>query len=163
MRHGKSSWDDPSLPDHERPLASRGQRNVVAIAKALKRRGWWPDQVLLSDACRTVETVSLLESTLPGLATQRAPELYLGGVHQLAQALRHCTSTIQKILVVGHNPGLESCITYLTGVQVTLKTSDLAFLKPFDQDLSDWRLSTKQPGQYQLLETVAGRALSQLR
>lgn len=56
MRHGKSSWREPSLADHARPLNKRGRRDVLRVAAELQRRGWAPKAVIMSDSARTIET-----------------------------------------------------------------------------------------------------------
>ena len=43
MRHAKSSWKDPNLDDHERPLNKRGRRDAPMVADAIFERGWIPD------------------------------------------------------------------------------------------------------------------------
>ncbi|HSS74001.1 MAG TPA: histidine phosphatase family protein, partial [Gaiellaceae bacterium] len=53
LRHAKSSWDDPSLPDDERPLAPRGRRDGKRIAEHLRRHEIEPELVLCSSAART--------------------------------------------------------------------------------------------------------------
>ena len=63
LRHAKSSWDDPGLEDHERPLAPRGIRAVELLAEYLRANRIEPDQVLCSSARRTRET---LEGVCPG-------------------------------------------------------------------------------------------------
>src|SRR5205807_9103055 len=55
LRHAKSSWDDPGLDDHERPLAPRGRRAVEVLNKHLRTTGACPEQVLCSSARRTRE------------------------------------------------------------------------------------------------------------
>ena len=63
LRHAKSSWDDPGLDDHDRPLAPRGQRAVKLLGEHLRDRGVEPDQVLCSSARRTRETLAGVNPT----------------------------------------------------------------------------------------------------
>ena len=55
-RHATSSWDDPMMPDHDRPLNARGRHSCAVIGDWLTSRGLAPQEVLCSDAVRTVET-----------------------------------------------------------------------------------------------------------
>ena len=57
LRHAKSSWDNPGLEDHERPLAPRGQRSCVVMSEHLRTHAIKPDLVLCSSARRTRETL----------------------------------------------------------------------------------------------------------
>ena len=52
-RHAKSSWDDPFLNDHDRPLNKRGRKSAPVIAGWLRENGWLPDEVLSSTSART--------------------------------------------------------------------------------------------------------------
>ncbi|MFC7538294.1 SixA phosphatase family protein [Siccirubricoccus deserti] len=60
LRHAKSSWDDPGLPDHARPLNARGRRAAAAIAQAMQELRLSPDIVLVSSARRTLQTLEAL-------------------------------------------------------------------------------------------------------
>ena len=64
LRHAKSSWDDPGLEDHERPLAPRGRKAGKRLAKHLRREGIQPELVLCSSSRRTRETLELIRSVL---------------------------------------------------------------------------------------------------
>src|SRR4249919_2403209 len=80
LRHAKSAWDDPSLADHDRPLAPRGTKALRRLADYLTRAEYRPDVVLCSSARRTVETLDGIRSALPKRASvEIADELY--GAH----------------------------------------------------------------------------------
>ena len=52
LRHAKSSWNDPQLDDHERPLNERGRRDGPRMGKLVQEYGLIPDIVISSDAVR---------------------------------------------------------------------------------------------------------------
>jgi phosphohistidine phosphatase len=56
LRHGKSSWKFPDLPDHDRPLNSRGKRDAPLIGRKLAEEGMVPDVVISSSATRAHAT-----------------------------------------------------------------------------------------------------------
>ena len=58
MRHAKSSWKQPGLTDHDRPLNGRGRQDAPAMADALVARGWLPDAVVSSTAARTLRATT---------------------------------------------------------------------------------------------------------
>lgn len=115
LRHLKSSWDDPALPDGERPLAPRGRRAGKKLARHLRRTGVAPQLVLCSPSVRTRET---LKAVLPALGDPevRFPaELYAAEEEVLLDALRSVEPRVTSILMVGHNPGLQDLALSLAG------------------------------------------------
>ena len=67
LRHAKSSWENPSLEDHERPLNPRGRRAAPVIAGWLEARAHLPDAVLCSPSVRTRETWERMAEAVPAL------------------------------------------------------------------------------------------------
>lgn len=104
-RHAKSSWDDPTLPDHDRPLNDRGRRAAAALGRWLASRGDLPGEVLCSDARRTRETWEGIAPHLPGApAAILKPALYHAGPDVMLAVLRHATAPV--VMMLGHNPGI---------------------------------------------------------
>ena len=60
LRHAKSSWDDPRLSDHARPLNARGRRAAMGMGLAMRELGLAPDIVLVSSARRTLQTLEAI-------------------------------------------------------------------------------------------------------
>ncbi|WP_083567346.1 histidine phosphatase family protein [Hyphomicrobium sp. CS1GBMeth3] len=117
LRHAKSSWANPELDDHERPLAKRGVRAIPAVAKFIRQEKLRPDLVLCSDAMRTRATLALLLAEL-GPPTPRViydPDLYLAAPGAIRSALAKLNDTATHVLVVGHNPGLHALALELVG------------------------------------------------
>jgi phosphohistidine phosphatase len=116
MRHAKSSWDDPDLPDRLRPLAPRGVRAARAMGRHLRAVGVAPDLVLCSPARRAVQT---WEGVAPGVPPDTAVEIdeaiYHAEGDELLARLRDVPSEIGSVLVVGHNPGLQDLAADLVG------------------------------------------------
>jgi phosphohistidine phosphatase len=104
LRHAKSSWDDPSLPDHERPLAPRGRRDAKRIADHLAREAIEPDVVLCSSAARTVQTLELIR---PTGAVQIESELYAASADRLLERVRVLPDEVGSAMLIGHNPGIQ--------------------------------------------------------
>ena len=114
LRHAKSSWSDPALPDEDRPLAPRGRRAAKSVAKHLVREGIAPELVLCSPARRTRETLELLR---PALATATVvaveDELYGASAGALVTRLRAIPEAVASVLLIGHNPALQDLILAL--------------------------------------------------
>jgi phosphohistidine phosphatase len=107
LRHAKSSWDDPRLVDHARPLAPRGRRDATRIARHLGRVGVEPGLVLCSSAARTRETLELLRPAIDDAAVAIEDELYAASSDELLARLRRLPDAVASVMLIGHNPGLE--------------------------------------------------------
>jgi phosphohistidine phosphatase len=104
LRHAKSSWDDPGLADHDRPLAPRGRRAAAAMGRHLREGSVEPALVLCSSARRARETLALLELSSP---VRIETELYATSSRALLERVRRTPDELPSLMVVGHNPELE--------------------------------------------------------
>jgi phosphohistidine phosphatase len=111
LRHAKSSWDDPGLDDHDRPLAPRGRRAASALAAHVRDEGIDPALVLCSAARRTRET---LEGVSPPGEWVIEPELYGASADDLLTRLRQVPEEVAAVMVIGHNPALQMLVLRLT-------------------------------------------------
>ena len=144
LRHAKSSWNDPALDDHERPLNKRGRRDAPRMGELVREYGLIPDVIISSDAVRarlTAEAVA--EAARYAGEILLDPHLYLAcpaDIHSLLTTVRENAGTV---MIVGHNPGLETLVEQLTGERQDLPTAALAQIGlPIDQWL-DLKLSTR--------------------
>lgn len=115
LRHAKSSWDDPRLSDHARPLNARGRRAAKAMAVAMRDLGLTPDVVLVSSARRTLQTLEALGPLDGPPLVEPMDDLYLAPWQRLLDVLRQVPDTARSVLVIGHNPGLHDLALALTG------------------------------------------------
>lgn len=116
LRHAKSSWEDASVPDHDRPLAARGERAVRLIASHVARAGIRPALVLCSSARRAQDTLDAVAASLGDDAEHRVEDdLYGASADDLLRRLRAVEAGTASVLVVGHNPGLHDLAADLTG------------------------------------------------
>jgi phosphohistidine phosphatase len=115
LRHAKSSWDDPGLPDPDRPLAPRGRRAAELLAAHLATSDVRPAVVLCSSSLRTRQT---LAAVLPALGDaleiriERA--LYGAGAAELLDRLRQLPNRASSAMLVAHNPGVQDLALALT-------------------------------------------------
>ena len=110
LRHAKSSWDDPGLEDHNRPLAPRGRRAVAALAEHIRATGIAPALVLCSSARRTRETLDGLGLSAEVLIE---PALYSATPAQLLERLHELPSELESVMVIGHNPTMQVLVLRL--------------------------------------------------
>jgi phosphohistidine phosphatase len=129
MRHAKSSWDTDAPTDHERPLNQRGRRDAPLVGAELARRGWVPDAVISSDSVRTRETWERIARALPAPGrVEFTPLLYGGGLGAIQEVLGPLGDAVITALLLGHNPGFEGAVGWLTGEPVALTTANAALL-----------------------------------
>jgi phosphohistidine phosphatase len=117
LRHAKSSWSDPALADHDRPLAPRGRRAARLIASHLLAEKIHPALVLCSSARRTRDTLAALRPSLDETTTEVRIEdrLYGASVTEILALLRTVDPAVPSVMVIGHNPGLEDLALALAG------------------------------------------------
>jgi phosphohistidine phosphatase len=112
LRHAKSSWDDPCLDDHDRPLAPRGVRATKVLARYVRASGIAPSQVICSSARRAVET---LEGVRPGGETLIERGLYEASCTTVIERLGRVPADASSVMVVGHNPTMQMLVLRLAG------------------------------------------------
>jgi len=128
LRHAKSSWGDPGLEDHERPLNKRGKKTAPRMGKLLREEGLVPDLVVSSTAVRAKTTTeAVLEKAKYKGKTRYDERLYPGGPSAILEVLREIEADgVDCVLIVGHNPGQEELIRALTGREEAFPTAALA-------------------------------------
>jgi phosphohistidine phosphatase len=115
LRHAKSSWDDQSLEDFNRPLNVRGWKAARRIGRELKDHGMHFDVVLASTAARVRETIDGVQEKYDfGAPIQFEQRIYEASEAILLELVRSLPETAGSALLVGHNPGLERLIVELT-------------------------------------------------
>jgi phosphohistidine phosphatase len=127
LRHAKSSWDDPSLADHERPLAPQGRRDAKLIADHLRAEEIEPELVLCSSAARTRETLDLLSPALGGSTVVVEDELYGASSDALLMRIRRVPDEVASVMMIGHNPGVEQLALTLASTGGDLERLEAKF------------------------------------
>ena len=112
LRHAKSSWDDPGLSDHDRPLAARGRHAAELMREYLSSAGVAPSLVLCSSAVRARET---LERVAPEGELRIEGDLYGAEEHDLLERVRLLPSHLESAMLIGHNPGMQELALLLAG------------------------------------------------
>lgn len=108
LRHAKSSHDDPTLADHDRPLAPRGIKATPVVADHLRDAGVVPDVLLCSSARRTRQTLELLGDAVPAECDVRIEDgLYQASADALLERVRALPDGAPRAMLIGHNPALE--------------------------------------------------------
>lgn len=119
LRHAKSSWSDPDLDDHDRPLNARGRAAAPVIGQWMAHRRHLPDFVLSSSARRNRQTVKRLRKTLCALPEAVIdPALYHASPDAMRERLAQLDDSVDTALLVGHQPGLSSLVRQLSNGHV---------------------------------------------
>lgn len=109
LRHAKSSWKVDGVDDIDRPLNKRGRRAAKAIARSIVEAAPTPGQILCSPAKRTRETLELIQPAFAAPVPIRFEKgVYLASAPVLLRRLRRLSESIATVMVVGHNPGMET-------------------------------------------------------
>lgn len=117
LRHAKSAWDTGAPTDFDRPLAKRGRKDAPRMGKWLRDTGLLPDHVVSSPAARARETTEKVcrACSFAGGRVVWDERIYEGDLGALLAVLADCPATAPTILLVGHNPGLETLVRHLGG------------------------------------------------
>ncbi len=116
LRHAKSSWCDSELSDFDRPLNDRGRKAAPRMAAYMKQHGLVPTLVLCSSSRRAAETWDLMSSAFnPDITVKHRRSLYLASPSRLLADLSHLPATVERVLMIAHNPGLARLALSLAG------------------------------------------------
>lgn len=137
LRHAKSSWKDGGLPDHDRPLNDRGKRDAARMGQLLHELALIPDLVVTSTARRARATAKAV-ARAAGFAGEidERDDLYAADPETILHLTSAFPDAATRILLVGHNPGMEVFVSALAGEAVAMPTAALARL---DFDVDAWR------------------------
>lgn len=157
LRHAKSSWADSQTDDWARTLTDRGEHDAERAGDLLKRLAIVPDVIVASDAVRAQSTAHRV-ATAAGFTRKVALSslLYLAAPQTVIEVLRHIdTPTAPRVMIVGHNPGLEDLVSKLTGEETELSTAALVQIEmpierwtDADLDIGARLVNSWQPGDY---------------
>jgi len=130
QRHAKSSWKHPELSDHDRPLNKRGKRDAPRMGRLVAAQGLRPDVIVSSTARRARRTAEEVarHAGCEGVV-QLDRRLYLASPDEIVDVVRGVAGSARRVMVVGHNPGLEDLVARLAGRHETLPTAALAALR----------------------------------
>jgi phosphohistidine phosphatase len=127
LRHAKSSWNDPALDDHERPLNRRGRRDAPRMGELVREYRLMPDVLISSDAVRARMTAEAMAETLHYAGEILLDQhLYMASPDDILSLLRRVRQNAETVMIVGHNPGLEELVEQLTGERQDLPTASLS-------------------------------------
>lgn len=135
LRHAKSSWDDSSLKDFDRPLAKRGRKDAPRMGRFVKEIEARPGLIISSPAKRAEQTVQLFSKSADidlSMITW-SEDLYYGGARDYLSTIQKAPEGVDDIMLVGHNPLLEETVSLLCndggGYAVRMPTAALVCIE----------------------------------
>ncbi|MCP3734138.1 histidine phosphatase family protein [Sphingomonas sp. RP10(2022)] len=145
LRHAKSGWDDPVTRDFDRPLNAKGKRAAQAVGRNMRSLDLAFDHVVASPAVRVGET---LDAVVAGYGRTLAPvwerRIYLASAATLLDVIHELPAGAERVLLVGHNPGLEDLVLMLVpeaseGLRALVEEKyPTATLAEMTFDIDDW-------------------------
>ncbi len=144
MRHAKSSWDDAKMSDFERPLNERGLRTAPLMGEIINQKRLQPELILSSPAERAKQTAQFVrESAQIKSEIVFNEKIYEASVGRLLEVIGKQPESVESILLIGHNPGLEGLVKFTTGELHAMPTAALAIV---DLQINKWSDITASKG-----------------
>lgn len=151
LRHAKSSWKDTTLRDFDRPLKSRGREAAESVGGLLASEKLSVLMVISSPALRARETTRIVMKSAGLQAEPRFDErVYDAGLSALLEVLSGIPDDQERAIMVGHNPGLEELLAFLTGSSRQMPTCALARI---EIAAPNWRVFQEGEGRLEWLVT----------
>ena len=148
LRHAKSSWKDESLRDFDRPLKGRGRKAAEQIGQVLAAEKLESPLVISSPAVRARETTELvLQSAGLDVGPRFEERIYEASVRTLLEIVQSIPDSSKTAIMVGHNPGFENLLSYLTADSRHMPTCALARI---EFDLGSWSDVSEETGRLEL-------------
>lgn len=136
LRHAKSCWADASLSDFERPLNERGIKAAPFMGKLMAEKNFQPDLILSSPAVRARQTAMMVKKAGRMQTEIHYDErIYEASPLRLMEIVSEIDNSVESVLLVGHNPGFEGLVKFLTGEFQSIPTAALAVI---DLETDDW-------------------------
>ena len=163
LRHAKSAWDTDAATDFDRPLSKRGRRDAPRVGRFLLEQNLVPDYVVSSPAERARQTVTGVCGEM-GIGPEQInwdDRIYHGYAGALLSVLNDCPNDSKRVLIAGHNPGLEILLQNLCDHEIPMPddyklmpTAAVAHL----EILSEWK--NLEGGLARLLRLTRSRSLT---
>ncbi len=146
LRHAKAEPAAAQQTDHARVLAPRGLRDAMRMGQWLEEHELTPELILSSTAARARETTAqVLQVCRFNGRAEFLDNLYLAAPAAYLSALETQAAEFARVMLVGHNPGLEDLVQLLTHQHLLLPTAGLAVVTLPIEHWSELDHSTKHP------------------
>jgi phosphohistidine phosphatase SixA len=129
IRHADTENKPTGGSDHERELTIKGKSEALQMAAKIEQLGWTPRNVLCSDAVRAKQTWQQMSEVFDTSAeVSYTNALYLADLDQACDELFALDEDIDQVALIGHNPGWEHLVRWLSGVAVRMSPGTAVLL-----------------------------------
>jgi len=145
IRHTKSSWDDLSMPDYDRPIRKDRIDDAKKMAAKLKELKLEPDLIICSPAKRTRQTVEYFYDKLKYTPEkiQFEKRIYESSAEEILQVVRETNAKVKTLVLVGHNPSITDFANLFIHEKVNeVPTTGVVWLQ-FENP--DWEIYRQTP------------------
>ena len=136
IRHAKSSWDDPSISDFDRPLNERGKKNAPEMAIRLHDKGIRLDMLVSSPAKRAKQTAKAFQKILEVDKLEFVDDLYLASPAAFAEVVARLPSKVKAVALFSHNPGITEFANSLSATRID--DMPTASIFAVNAEVDDW-------------------------
>lgn len=152
VRHAKSSWENPGLPDNERPLNERGERDAHRMGRRLASRGVKPDIIVSSPALRAYSTAVKIAAEIGYLKDDilLKSKLYFEGTEGLLDVIRSLLPRVNGAILIGHNPTMTAAVNNLA--QTTIGNMPTCGIAEIKLPVNSWKDVDAGMGTMQLFD-----------
>lgn len=161
LRHAKSDWGEPGLPDHDRPLAPRGRQAAPLVASYMVENDLRPSFVLVSSALRALQTFESFKEVALEATVKIEPAVYGADVDDLMDLIRAVPAEHDSAMLIGHNPTMQDIVLNLASEGAELEAARAKFptaaLAVLEANLDGW--AEIGPGTATLTDFVTPKGL----
>ncbi|HET6242946.1 MAG: histidine phosphatase family protein [Bacteroidetes bacterium] len=120
VRHAKSSWEDFSINDKDRPLKASGVQDAYLMSAFLQSINVSPELIITSPAARTLSTAIIFSQGLlvPLENIKMFSNLYESSPQKILDVILMTDNALSSLMVFGHDPSLTALYTILTGINI---------------------------------------------
>ena len=134
LRHGNASLPDSGIADYDRPLNSRGKKEISNIAYKLLEKKLIPDIIIASAAERALSSADIVRNIIKISDNDKSllretETLYSASIPEYIDILKSQKETISTILIIAHNPAISSFGSRMTGKHIGMGTGNLCLLE----------------------------------
>ena len=153
LRHGKSSWDDISLIDIDRPLGKRGIKDAPLMGKYFIKEHKKPQIIISSPARRARETAELfadaIDYKLDNIRLEQS--LYEAAVDDIMRVIYGIEDTYDRVMLIGHNPGFTELANHLAA-ETSIDNIPTCGLFGVEFDVKSWKKIEPKKGKFLFLD-----------
>lgn len=151
VRHAKSSWDDLSVSDFDRPLNERGRKSAAFMAKRWLESDKPLNLIVSSPAKRALDTARIVAHGLEHLEVTLTTDanIYEAHVNDLLEVVNSISDDVHHVMLIGHNPSMSQLVEFLSGEAVELPTCAMVEII---LDIDSWKEVSRGLGSFKSLD-----------